>query len=287
MVELPGTLYKWSSKNWQVCFKTPGGVDKDGWQYAFDFRNNIFHGERNTLTDYVRRRRWMRKCQIKTPSLWQEMSQAHQIKSISLDQEPHGSHLLPGKHILLWATNSDGFVFSALLNESCASIVKWRHVNSEEIFQSVSIGVGLKIWAVDLNGNVHMRYGVGENNNFCGEYWSRIKFEELKDNDEVKFEHVSVGNGSVWAVSRLNELDFRENVSKLFPEGTKWTKVDDYIKFVTVNNKNEVIAIASTKAKGRNRLIYRDGITAENLKGERWLETFNFECTSVSNKGTL
>jgi tectonin beta-propeller repeat-containing protein 1 len=306
---LPGTLFSWSTKNWQICYKTPGGVDSDGWQYAFDFRKNIFHGERNPMTDYVRRRRWVRKCEVKMPSLWQEIPQTHRLKSISLDQESHHSLLLPEKTILIWATNFDGFVLSALVSETNASSIRWRHVISEEMFQQVSIGVGLKIWGVDFNGNVHMRYGVDEKSAYCGQNWSRIKFEELNDDDETKFEMVSVGDGCVWAVSKLHELYFRENISKLFPEGTKWTKIDSFIKYVTCNHRNEVYAISSNRAKGRNRLIYRDGITKDNLKGDKWLETFNvslkknlqfellilnffiqkkkLECHTISNKGTL
>ncbi len=109
--------------------------------------------------------------------------------------------MLPEKTILIWATNVDGFVLSSLVSENNASLIKWRHVISEEMFHNVSIGVGLKIWGVDTNGNVHIRYGVDEKTAYCGQYWSRIKFEELRDDDEIKFEMVSVGNGSVWAVS--------------------------------------------------------------------------------------
>jgi tectonin beta-propeller repeat-containing protein 1 len=34
--KLPCSLFSWSS-NWQIDFSTPNGVDKNGWQYAFDF----------------------------------------------------------------------------------------------------------------------------------------------------------------------------------------------------------------------------------------------------------
>lgn len=39
-----------------VDFHTPGGVDRDGWQYAVDFPAS-YHAKKN-FTDYVRRRRW-------------------------------------------------------------------------------------------------------------------------------------------------------------------------------------------------------------------------------------
>lgn len=37
-------------------FHTPGGVDRDGWQYAVDFPAS-YHAKKQ-FTDYVRRRRW-------------------------------------------------------------------------------------------------------------------------------------------------------------------------------------------------------------------------------------
>lgn len=37
-------------------FHTPGGVDRDGWQYAVDFPAS-YHAKKH-FTDYVRRRRW-------------------------------------------------------------------------------------------------------------------------------------------------------------------------------------------------------------------------------------
>ena len=55
-----------------------------------------------------------------------------------------------------------------------------------------------------------------------------------------KLNSFSVGNDTVWAISRNNELYFRENISKIFPEVTSWCLIDSYIKFVSVNQQNEV-----------------------------------------------
>lgn len=46
--------------DWMVDFHTPGGVDRDGWQYAVDFPAS-YHAKKN-FTDYVRRRRWSVWC---------------------------------------------------------------------------------------------------------------------------------------------------------------------------------------------------------------------------------
>lgn len=57
--------------DWIVDFHTPGGVDRDGWQYATDFPAQ-YHGKKQ-FTDYVRRRRWFRRCQLTTSGPWQEL----------------------------------------------------------------------------------------------------------------------------------------------------------------------------------------------------------------------
>lgn len=56
---------------WCVDYHTPGGVDREGWQYATDFPLS-YHGHRY-MTDLVRRRRWVRKCRISTSGPWQQM----------------------------------------------------------------------------------------------------------------------------------------------------------------------------------------------------------------------
>ena len=54
-----------------VDFHTPGGVDKEGWQYATDFPAT-YHGKIG-FTDYVRRRRWARKCRLSTSGPWKQL----------------------------------------------------------------------------------------------------------------------------------------------------------------------------------------------------------------------
>ncbi len=139
----------------------------------------------------------------------------------------------------------------------------------------ISIGVNYKIWSIDLNGNVYLRIGTSESNPL-GTSWTIIKFNEIDLNEEkVKFKMISVGNDCVWAVSEREELFFRENVTKSFPEGTSWTKVESFIKYVTVNYQNEMFAITSQKATKPNCLLYRDNVGGSNLKGTRWIECIN------------
>ena len=215
----------------------PGGVDKDGWQYAFDFPNS-YHPIRNPVTDFVRRRRWVRKCRSKVNTLWREVIQGHRLTCLALDQEIGFNRLLPKNTILCWATDSDGFILCSLITEANQANLKWQNVFSRESFKYVSIGVNLRIWAIDLNGQAYIRYEVDKSNNYCGSSWTVI---ESIGNPDLRFFCVSVGNDSVWAVSDENELYFRENVNKSFPEGTEWIKISSMIKYVTVNSSNQVI----------------------------------------------
>lgn len=57
--------------DWLVDFHPPGGVDRDGWQYATDFPS-VYHGKK-LFTDCVRRRRWYRRAQLNTTGPWQEL----------------------------------------------------------------------------------------------------------------------------------------------------------------------------------------------------------------------
>ena len=52
-VRLPGGGWQWVG-DWIVDHHTPGGCDKDGWQYAKDFPAS-YHPE-PSFTDYVRNR---------------------------------------------------------------------------------------------------------------------------------------------------------------------------------------------------------------------------------------
>ena len=53
---------QFQATEWLADYYTPGGVDKDAWQYATDFPAS-YHGK-SGFTDYVRRRRWARKAKV-------------------------------------------------------------------------------------------------------------------------------------------------------------------------------------------------------------------------------
>jgi tectonin beta-propeller repeat-containing protein 1 len=80
-VKLLSMRWQWVS-DWLVDFHVPGGVDRDGWQYAVDFPST-YHANKQ-FTDYVRRRRWYRRCAISTTGPWQELGHT-KLLDVSLE----------------------------------------------------------------------------------------------------------------------------------------------------------------------------------------------------------
>lgn len=266
---LPSPMFEWIS-SWQVDFSLQPGVDKDGWQYAVDFPAS-YHAVCNPISHFVRRRRWVRKCRITSKGLWKEIKQFHKLRCIAIDQEMNSKkNLLAKNEILIWSTDSFGCVLSAIVLNSDISNFKWKYVDSEnEYFSYVSIGPDLKIWSIDIDGNVYYRGGVNRENSFCGTSWIKINFDD-KESKIEKFEQLSVGKYCVWAISRKKEIYFRENISKSFPEGTNWIKIDSNFKYVSVNKHNHVFAITSETAYKPNILMMRKDVSNSNLKGTHW-----------------
>lgn len=92
--------WQWVS-DWMIDFHVPGGVDNEGWQYAVDFPAT-YHANKQ-FTDYVRRRRWYRKCAIATTGPWQELGHT---KLLEVCLEP--IHNYVDSMIAVWALASGG-----------------------------------------------------------------------------------------------------------------------------------------------------------------------------------
>ena len=99
-VKLLSVNWQWVSE-WLIDFHVPGGVDKDGWQYAVDFPAT-YHANKH-FTDYVRRRRWYRRCAIATTGPWIELGHT---KLLDVSLEPvYSDYRSP---IALWALATGG-----------------------------------------------------------------------------------------------------------------------------------------------------------------------------------
>ena len=93
-VRLPGEGWSWSG-DWCVDYHTPGGVDREGWQFATDFPAS-YHPAK-AATDFVRRRRWARRCALATSGPWAPLGTTR-LLDISLQVSPRAK---PWKHMVI------------------------------------------------------------------------------------------------------------------------------------------------------------------------------------------
>lgn len=99
-VKLLSVRWQWIS-DWMIDFHVPGGVDRKGWQYAVDFPAT-YHANKQ-FTDYVRRRRWYRRCAIATTGPWQELGHT---KLLDVSLEPVNDYV--DSVVSVWALASGG-----------------------------------------------------------------------------------------------------------------------------------------------------------------------------------
>lgn len=257
--------WQWIS-DWMVDFHTPGGVDRDGWQYAVDFPAS-YHGKKQ-FTDYVRRRRWFRRCKLTTSGPWQEVGTSKVVDiSIRTTNLPSGE-----LKTIIWALAVKGDVLIRKgISETSPNGTGWDHVSGEYPFVSITCGSNGKIWAVGRNGNAYYRCGVsGENPS--GENW-----QVLTAPAGVQFKQISAGKAGVWAVDETGRLIVRKEISSTFPEGSHWqvlTNVpndpphgegSNMVGFKCVSVADQVWAISNT-----GFVCKRSGVTLLNPAGTGW-----------------
>lgn len=254
--------WQWIS-DWIVDFHTPGGVDRDGWQYAVDFPAS-YHGTKQ-FTDYVRRRRWLRKCRLITTGPWQEFGNS-KIIDVSLYTDDNSVDNL----IMVWAIAANGDVLLRHgVSQSCPTGTSWEHVPSEQPLISISCGPSGKVWAVGKNGSVFYRYGVSSD---CpqGKAW-----QPIESPSGVSFKQISVGKRGIWALDSNGRLAVRKEITNTFPEGTHWqilTNVpnapphtDGSVGFKSISVGAEVWAVSLSGV-----VCKRCGITTDNPGGTGW-----------------
>ncbi|KAK9765945.1 hypothetical protein K7432_005323 [Basidiobolus ranarum] len=61
--QLPDPNWVWADPYWYI--DTSGDIDEDGWEYAFIFRSNSWHGDFRFFRSFVRRRKWVRHRKLK------------------------------------------------------------------------------------------------------------------------------------------------------------------------------------------------------------------------------
>ncbi|CAG0888008.1 unnamed protein product [Cyprideis torosa] len=257
----PSSRWQWVT-DWRIDYETEGGVDDNGWQYAIDFPAS-YH-PRKQFTDYVRRRKWVRRCQLATTGPWTVMARSKFIDvSFQMDAPCEGP-------ISAWAVNANGDVlFRHGVTRSTPEGTEWEEVPTNEPFCSISVGLGGRVWAVAQEGSAYVRTGVNRDDPM-GSHWLHVEPPLGKS-----LRIVSAGCLEVWAVDHEHTLYRRMDVNpQSFPEGTCWQEVCPEIQHISVCPQDQVWAISRNvkmlNATYRGIVMMRTGMSPEHPTGKGW-----------------
>ena len=94
--------------------------------YSFFFSKKRF-------TDYVRRRRWTRKCRLISTGPWRSLGST---RLVNVSMKPHLTQDL----VYVWAVTAKGeALFRTGVSSKCPEGLDWTHVSSDVAFQSITI----------------------------------------------------------------------------------------------------------------------------------------------------
>ncbi|GFU35560.1 tectonin beta-propeller repeat-containing protein 1 [Nephila pilipes] len=276
---LPSGHWQWIS-DWCIDYKTPGGVDNEGWQYATDFPRS-YHGYRR-FTDYVRRRRWYRKCKLITTGPWKQLGSTP-LLDVSFQVDPSSDN----ESISVWAVAINGdVIYRSGVTENSPRGLNWIHIPSEKSFRSISVGGGDTVWGVAEDGSAQLRHGI------CsaipsGQYWCHIEPPQVG----CSLRQISAGKTRVFAVDENNRLWSRQEIVPIFKEGTHWKLVSDDVKQVSVGPLDQVWCIKNNFAAPSGVIsgvvCRRTGITEENPCGTGWVQGIGGCWTHITVRGCL
>ncbi|KAF2895160.1 hypothetical protein ILUMI_11013 [Ignelater luminosus] len=262
-VKLLSMHWQWVS-DWLIDFHVPGGVDREGWQYAMDFPSN-YHANKQ-FTDYVRRRRWYRRCAIATTGPWQELGHT---KLLDVSLEPVDSSA--DCAISVWALASGGQAMIRVgVSQSNPMGTVWEHVNSDQALSSISCGPYNQVWAIGKNGCAYWRVGI-RSDKLDGDSWACV---EPPSGAQLK--QISVGQIGVWAVDNMGRLYVRKEVSHVFPEGTSWhciTADPPVLSSASNTSGFKQVSVGKTQVwavTDGGVAMKRHGICPENPAGTGW-----------------
>ncbi|KAK1121372.1 hypothetical protein K0M31_010666 [Melipona bicolor] len=281
--------WHWVS-DWIVDFHTPGGVDREGWQYATDFPSP-YHGKKQ-FTDYVRRRRWFRRCQLTTSGPWQELGNT-KLLDVSLHAPRKPGSDAP---VYIWAVASNGeALFRRGVSESCPMGVSWEHIPSDQALVGISCGPCGQVWAVGKNGSSYWRLGI------TSAKPTGIQWQNVEPPSGAHLKQISVGKDVVWALDTTGKLSVRRGVQvNVFPEGTHWQTLpvmpNDpiHIDMSVINAKQGFRHVAVAREQGQvwavsgaGILCRRIGISNENPAGTGWATGIGANWQHVSVEGLV
>uniref|UniRef100_A0A673W408 Tectonin beta-propeller repeat-containing protein 1 n=1 Tax=Salmo trutta TaxID=8032 RepID=A0A673W408_SALTR len=240
----PSPHWTWVA-DWTIDYGISGGTDREGWQYAADFPTS-YHGHK-TLKDFVRRRRWARKCKLTTTGPWQEVPPIP-LSDVTIVLCGAQSSVEP---IPLWAISNKGDV-------GCVY----------QPFKSISIGGANQVWAIARDGSAFYRGSVSSESP-AGDCWYHIPCPGRQ-----KLQQVSVGRTSVYTVDQNGNLWFRQGLTPSYPQGSSWEHICNNVRKVSVGPLDQVWIIAD-KVQGSHSLscgtvCHRLGVQPMEPKGQSW-----------------
>ncbi|KAM7386786.1 hypothetical protein PAMA_009419 [Pampus argenteus] len=258
----PSPLWSWVS-DWVVDYNVPGGTDKEGWQYAADFPTT-FHGHK-TMKDFVRRRRWTRKCKITLRGPWQQVPPIP-LSDISLMPCLAQSKM---EQVHVWALSDKGDVLCRLgVTPQNPAGSSWLHVGTDQPFKSISIGGANQVWAIAKDGAVFYRGSVSPQNP-AGECWYHIPSPSRQT-----LRQLSVGRTSVFAVDENSNLWCRQGLTPSYPQGSTWELISNNVTKVSVGPLDQVWTIADGvpgfPAEAPGAVCHRLGVGPMQPKGQCW-----------------
>ncbi|XP_017274045.1 tectonin beta-propeller repeat-containing protein 1 [Kryptolebias marmoratus] len=258
----PSTQWTWVS-DWAVDYSVSGGADKEGWQYAADFPAS-YHSYK-TMKDFVRRRRWARKCKLTTTGPWQEIPPIP-LSDVTILPCPSNSSV---DTVPVWAISSKGDVLCRLgVTTLTPAGSSWLHVGTDQPFKSISIGAAGQVWAVARDGSAFYRGSVSAQNP-AGDCWYHIPSPAKQ-----KLKQVCVGRTSIYSVDENGNLWYRQGVAPSYPQGSSWEHISNNVRKVSVGPLDQVWIIAD-KVQGSHSLscgtvCHRLGVHPFEPKGQSW-----------------
>ncbi|XP_029692376.1 tectonin beta-propeller repeat-containing protein 1 isoform X1 [Takifugu rubripes] len=258
----PSPQWSWVSE-WAVDVGVPGGTDKEGWQYAADFPAT-FHGHK-TLKDFVRRRRWTRKCRITPGGPWQQVPPLH-LSDVSLMPCLAQSRM---EQVPVWAISEKGDVLCRLgVSPQNPPGSSWLHVGTDQPFKSISIGGACQVWAIARDGAVFYRGSVSQQNP-AGECWYHIPPPPRQ-----MLRQLSVGRTSVFAVDENGNLWYRQGLTPSYPQGSTWELVSNNVTKVSVGPLDQVWTVAESipgfPTETPGAVCHRLGVGPMQPRGQSW-----------------
>uniref|UniRef100_A0A8C9ZTU9 Tectonin beta-propeller repeat-containing protein 1 n=1 Tax=Sander lucioperca TaxID=283035 RepID=A0A8C9ZTU9_SANLU len=258
----PSPEWSWVSE-WAVDYNVPGGTDKEGWQYAADFPVT-FHGHK-TMKDFVRRRRWTRKCKVTLRGPWQQVPPIR-LSDISLMPCLAQSSM---EQVPVWALSDKGDVLCRLgVSPKNPAGSSWLHVGTDQPFKSISIGGANQVWAIAKDGAVFYRGSVSPLNP-AGECWYHIPSPPRQT-----LRQLSVGRTSVFSVDENSNLWYRQGLTPSYPQGSAWELISNNVTKVSVGPLDQVWTIADGvpgfPAEISGAVCHRLGVGPMQPKGQSW-----------------